>query len=146
MALCHYLKDKGKKLPKAIIGFSPWTDLTAGGSSYTENADKDPIFGHSKEDIINKSTYIGEDEATNPYISPLFGEFEGFPPMLIQAGTHEMLLSDSSSVAEKAKAAGVDVTFTIYEGMFHVFQMVGYLIPESKKAWSQVGEFIDNLT
>lgn len=146
MALCHYLKDRGKMLPKAIIGFSPWTDLTASGSSYTENVDKDPIFGHSKEDIISKSSYIGDDEATNPYISPLFGEFEGFPPMLIQAGTHEMLLSDSSSVAEKAKAAGVDVTFTIYEGMFHVFQMVGYLIPESKKAWSQVGEFIDNLT
>lgn len=145
MALCHYLKDLGRKLPKAVIAFSPWTDLTASGWSYKENADIDPIFGHSKDDIITKSAYIGDDDAANPYISPLFGDFEGFPDMLIQAGTHEMLLSDSQAVAKKAKEAGVDVIFTEYEGMFHVFQMVGYLIPESKKAWTQVSEFIEKL-
>ncbi len=144
MALTHYLKDQERKLPAALVCMSPWTDLTISGKSYTENVSLDPVFGNSKEDIINKSCYIGGNDAANPYISPMFGDFTGFPPMLIQVGTHEMLFSDSETVAEKAKAVGVDVTFTIYEGMFHVFQMVGLLMPESKAAWQEIGEFIKN--
>ena len=145
MSMCHYLIQNGRKLPAGIIALSPWADLTASGDSYRDNVEIDPIFGHSKEDIISKSSYIGDEDATNMLISPMFGEFEGFPPMLIQAGTHEMLLSDSVTVAKKAKEAGVDIIFTIFDGMFHVFQMVGYLMPESKKAWTEIGEFIDRL-
>ena len=59
----------------------------------------------------------------DPYISPLFGDFRGFPPMLIQVGSIEMLLSDSVSVAAKAREQGVKVRLSVYEGMFHVFQM-----------------------
>lgn len=145
LALCLYLKDNNMTLPTAIICLSPWTDLTASGDSYVDNKEIDPVFGNSQDDLINDSAYIGDDSPENPYISPLFGEYENFPPMLIQVGTHEMLLSDSVSLAEKAKKAGVDVTLTQYEGMFHVFQMVGYLIPESKKAWEEIGGFIEKL-
>ena len=79
------------------------------------------------------------------YISPLFGDFRGFPPMLIQVGSLEMLLSDSVSVAAKARQQGIRVRLSIYEGMFHVFQMAYLNIPESKKAWAEVGKFVDVL-
>lgn len=146
MAVCHYLRDNHRKMPRAIIAMSPWADLTASGKSYIENVDIDPIFGHSDDDIIFDSAYIGDADPANPYISPMFGDFKDFPPMLIQVGTHEMLFSDAETVAEKGKLAGVDVTFTVYDGMFHVFQMVGNLMPESKKAWAEVKDFISSLS
>ena len=79
------------------------------------------------------------------YISPLYGDFRGFPPMLIQVGSYEMLLSDSVSVAAKAREQGVKVRLSIYEGMFHIFQMAMLLLPESKKAWVEIGKFIEVL-
>ncbi|MCH5334064.1 MAG: alpha/beta hydrolase, partial [Agathobacter sp.] len=123
MALCMYLRDHGMPLPCGIVAMSPWTDLTASGESYETNYEKDPLFGNTRESIIYLDDYAGEHDKTEPYISPLFGDFHGFPPMLIQVGSLEMLLSDSVSVAEKARAQGVKVRLSVYEGMFHVFQM-----------------------
>lgn len=145
MALCHYLKDHEVELPAGIIAMSPWTDLTAGGSSYKDNYEIDPVFGCGGDYLIHDSAYIGEHDAKNPYISPAFGDFTGFPPMLIQVGTCEMLLSDSEIVAKKALEAGVKVRLSKYEGMFHVFQMAAKLMPESSKAWSEVGKYIELL-
>ncbi len=144
LGLCHYLKDKGRKLPKAVVAMSPWADLTGSGASYTDNVDIDPVFGSRPEAVIG-SSYIGEDNAENPYISPMFGDFTGFPKLLIQVGTDEMLLSDSQTVRDKAGEAGVSVEYTEYQGMFHVFQLSGKLMPESKQAWEQIKEFIDEL-
>ena len=107
MALCHYLTDRDRILPAGIVAMSPWTDLTASGSSYTENFEIDPLFGNTNESLIYNSVYPGNHDLTDPYISPLFGDFTGFPPMLIQVGSNEMLLSDSVLVAEKAKSQGV---------------------------------------
>lgn len=144
LGLCHYLRDKGRLLPKAIITMSPWADLTGSGASYRDNVEIDPVFGSRPEAVIG-STYIGEDKADNPYISPAFGDFTGFPRMLIQVGTDEMLLSDSQTVRDKAIDAGVAVEYTEYQGMFHVFQLAGKLMPESKQAWGQIKQFIDEL-
>ena len=63
--------------------------------------------------------------------------------MLIQVGSYEMLLSDSELVAEKAKHAGCKVRLSVYEGMFHIFQMAMLMIPESKHAWQEIGRFLD---
>jgi len=145
MALCHYLKDHGMQLPCGIVAMSPWTDLTASGESYETNYEKDPLFGNTKESLIYQNDYPGEHDRMDPYISPLFGDFRGFPPMLIQVGSIEMLLSDSVSVAAKAREQGVKVRLSVYEGMFHVFQMAYLNIPESKKAWAEAGKFIDVL-
>ena len=144
LGLCHFLKDNNKKLPAAVIAMSPWTDLTGSGASYKDNVAIDPVFG-SRPEVVVGSTYIGDDNAENPYISPMFGDFTDFPKLLIQVGTDEMLLSDSRSVRDKACEAGVSVEYTEYQGMFHVFQMAGKLMPESKQAWEQVGEFIAGL-
>lgn len=142
LALCHYLKDKDENLPGGIILMSPWTDLTLSGESYTSRKDIDPIFGHGGDELLHDNPYVGENSPENPYISPLFGELGGFPPILIQVGTSEILYSDSASLAQKAKAAGVKVHFTEYEGMFHVFQAAGNMMPEAKCAWDEVGRFI----
>lgn len=146
MALCHYLKDKNMQLPCGLIAMSPWTDLTAGGESYDTNYEKDPLFGNSRDTLIYNKDYLGDNDPMNCYISPLFGDFRGFPPMLIQVGSIEMLLSDSVSVAAKAREQGCRVRLSIYEGMFHIFQMAAKLLPESKKAWVEVGRFIENIT
>lgn len=145
MAMCHYLIANNRKLPGGVVAMSPWTDLTASGASYEDNFEIDPIFGNTKNSLIYENTYAGDNDPKEPCISPLFGSFEGFPPMLIQVGSHEMLLSDSVTVAEKAKQAGVKVRFTVYEGMFHVFQMAATMMPESKRAWAEVGKFLQML-
>lgn len=145
LALCMYLKDQKRPLPGGIIAMSPWTDLTVSGSSYDDNYEKDPLFGNTRDSLIYNKDYVGDNDPANPYISPLFGDYEGFPPMLIQVGSIEMLLSDSEGVAEKAEAAGVKVKLTIYEGMFHIFQMALKLLPESQAAWTEIGRFLDEI-
>ena len=143
MALCMYLRDHNMPVPGGIIAMSPWTDLTASGESYETNYEKDPLFGNTRDSLIYSKDYIQDEDPTNPYISPLYGNFSGFPPMLIQVGSYEMLLSDSELVAEKAKRAGCKVRLSIYEGMFHIFQMAMLMIPESKHAWQEIGRFLD---
>ena len=146
MALCMYLKDHHMPMPCGIVAMSPWTDLTASGESYETNYEKDPLFGNTKESLIYVNDYAGNHDKMDAYISPLFGNFKEFPPMLIQVGSIEMLLSDSVSVAAKARQQGVKVRLSVYEGMFHVFQMAYLNIPESKRAWAEVGKFIEILT
>ena len=143
MALTMYLRDHNLPLPAGLVCMSPWTDLTASGESYDTNFHKDPLFGNTRESLIYINDYPGLHDPMDPYISPLFGDFRQFPPMLIQVGSIEMLLSDSVEVAAKARAQGVRLRLSVYEGMFHVFQM-GYLnIPESKNAWIEVGKFFN---
>lgn len=146
MALCHYLKDHGKSLPCGIVAMSPWTDLTASGESYDTNYERDPLFGKTRDSLIYNKEYIRDNDPLNAYISPLYGDFRGFPPMLIQVGSYEMLLSDSVSVAAKAREQGVKVRLSIYDGMFHIFQMAAKMLPESKRAWVEIGKFMDVLT
>ncbi|MEY8353095.1 alpha/beta hydrolase [Lachnospiraceae bacterium 54-53] len=141
LALGLYLKDHGIALPGGFITMSAWTDLTNSGESYVSNYEIDPLFGNSTHNMLYHSDYIGSGDPTDPYISPLFGEFEGFPPVLLQVGSYEVLLSDTLAVAEKLKQAGVKRRLSVYEGMFHVFQMGLDLIPESREAWEEVEAF-----
>ena len=114
-----------------------------------KNAFKDMLkfknLGKTRDSMLYNKDYLGENDPTNEYISPLFGDYEGFPPLLIQVGSYEMLLSDSTRVAKKAKEAGGKVKLSIYEGMFHVFQMAMLLMPESKKAWAEIKRFLHYL-
>jgi acetyl esterase/lipase len=146
MALCHYLKDHGMQLPCGIVAMSPWTDLMASGESYDTNYERDPLFGNTRDSLIYNKDYVGDHDPMDAYISPLYGDFRGFPPMLIQVGSYEMLLSDSVSVASKARHQGVKVRLSIYDGMFHIFQMAAKMLPESRKAWAEIGKFIDVLS
>lgn len=142
LALAMYLRDQGMPLPQKLVMMSPWTDLTASGPSYEENYEKDPLFGNTRESMIYNGEYVGKENPKLPYISPLFGDFAGLPPMLFQVGSLEMLLSDSVVAAEKAKKAGCDVTLTVYPEMFHVFQLSMDKLAESREAWEEIRRFL----
>lgn len=143
LALCLYLRDHGLPMPAGLVLMSPWTDLTCSGETYETNFDRDPLFGRSRDTMLYNSPYIGDADPRNPYISPAFGDFTGFPPMLLQAGSYEMLLSDTLQTAHQARAARVRRRVSVYEEMFHVFQMSMDLIPESREAWEEVSRFME---
>ena len=145
IALTMYLRDHNMPLPCGIVAMSPWTDLTLSGESYTLNYELDPLFGNSKQTMLYECDYPGDHDIKDPYISPIYGHFRDFPPMLIQVGSTEMLLSDSVTAASMADVAGVDVRLSIYDDMFHVFQMAGKLFPDAKKAWEEIETFIQLL-
>ena len=143
LALCLYLRDHRLPLPAGLILMSPWADLTCSGDSYEENYERDPLFGNTRESMLYHSPYIGNADPKDPYLSPVFGNFKGLPPMLFQVGSYEMLLSDTMEAVNKACIAGVKHRMTVYEGMFHVFQMSMDLIPESRAAWKEAGRFLE---
>jgi len=141
LALAMYLRDLQYPTPAGLVLMSPWADLTNSGQSYIDNFEIDPLFGNSTNNMLYNSSYIGNHDPADPYISPIFGDFSSLPPMLIQVGTHEVLLSDSITIAQKAKKEGLKVKLSIYEGMFHVFQMSGEMLPESRQAWDEINKF-----
>ncbi|MCR4850912.1 MAG: alpha/beta hydrolase [Lachnospiraceae bacterium] len=145
LALIMYLRDHNIDLPHGVITMSAWTDLTKSGDSYSENFDNDPVFGGTKHTLVYKKGYYGQNDPAIPYISPVFGSFKDFPPMLMQVGELEMLLDDTASVAKKAQKEGVSVTMHTYPGMFHVFQLGLNTFPESKDAWDEIISFIASL-
>ncbi len=146
LALCLYLKDHSRSLPGGLVLMSPWTDMTASGPSYLDNYERDPLFGNTTDSLIYNRDYAGWNDLKDPYLSPVFGGFWGFPPMLIQAGSQEMLLSDSVTLAYKAKRQGAKVRLSVYGGMFHVFQMGMMMMPESKRAWREIGRYFQVVT
>ena len=142
LALTMKIREEKLPLPEKIITMSAWTDLTAGGASYDDNFLTDPVFGGSRDSLIYNNPYIGENDPKNPFISPAFGDFSEFPPVLMQVGEREMVLSDTLTVSEKMKAAGVPVTMHVFPGMFHDFQMGLNSFPESREAWEEIRRFL----
>ncbi len=148
LATTLYLRDNEVPLPKAVIVMSPWANLENTSPSRTDNYDKDPCLGQGLQGIalqISNPDYVGEHDIKDPYISPVYGDYKDFPPLLVQVGTHEILYDDAIDVAKKAEAAGVKVQETTYNGMFHVFQMAWQIVPEGKKAWNEVQTFIKDV-
>ena len=136
------LRDAHRPLPAAAVLMSPWTDLTASGPSYQSRADADPIYRRSMI-LMMAGAYLGPDgDARAPLVSPLFGDLNGLPPMLIQVGDREIVLSDSVLLAEKARAAGVEVAVEIWEGMIHVFQQFPAELVEARQALQSAGLFL----
>jgi len=138
------LRDAGEPLPVAIVVMSPWADLTHKGQSHHTNADSESVL---VTDVLKEWALYYTDTANldNPLVSPVYADFRGFPPLLIQVGGDEILLDDSLLLAEKAGADGVDVTLKIWDEMWHVWQALGDLIPESRAAFEEMGQFVQNL-
>ena len=140
LALTMMLRDRGRPLPAALVVLSPWTDLTESGDTHFANGSLDPTI--SSEDLRNTALlYIGGDDPQNPYISPLFGDFTGFPPTLIHVGAIEVLLDDSRNLAIRMEEQGVEVDIDVYEGMWHVWHM--FDVPEAAQAIRKIAWFID---
>ena len=137
--LVQVLKGQGRILPRGIILFSTWTDLTKSGKSHEQKAEIDPILS---EEYIDKAIqdYAQGRELNNPYISPLFADFTGFPPTYIQVGENEILLSDSLNLQKRLRKYHVQVQLDFYSGMWHVFQMSPF--KTAYDAMDQMAEFI----
>jgi epsilon-lactone hydrolase len=144
VALMAALRDAGEDLPAAAVLMSPWTDLSFSGASMTERIDEDPVL---TPDEIREfaATYLAGADPRTPLASPLFARLDGLPPLLIQVGTAELLLSDSEELARSAAAAGVDVSVQLCEGAPHVYPaMLG--TPEAAEATDQAGAFLRDKT
>ena len=140
VALLVAARDAGEALPAAAVLMSPTVDLTSSGASMTERADQDPI---STPAMLRQfaSDYLAGADPRTPLASPLFASLSGLPPLLVQAGTADLLLSDAERLATAAAEAGVNVTLEIREGLPHVYQlMLG--TPEAAEATGQIGKFL----
>ena len=112
--------------------------------SYDDNKDLDPFV--SKDGIAwFASVYTPEEgDRKNPYASPIYGNFNNFPPMLIQVGTREVLLDDSKKLANKAESAGCNVKLEVWDDMVHIFQGFAPFLPEANDALKSMSKFIDD--
>jgi acetyl esterase/lipase len=133
------LRDAGEALPACAVCLSPWTDLEGSGASAQPGGADDPMISVAALRDMGK-LYAGAD-LRNPLAAPLHGSYKGLPPLLIQVGTREILLDDSTRVADKARAAGVTVRLEIEEGAPHVWQAVPGL-PEAVDAVKRIGAFV----
>ena len=139
LSLVLKLKEQGRLLPRGIVLMSPWTDLTSSGKSFEAKAEVDPVLDR---DYIDRmvAAYAQDMDLKQPLISPLFGDFEGFPPVYIQAGENEILLSDSLRLHQALVDANVSVKMDTYKGMWHVFQMSP--VKAAREAMDKNAEFI----
>ena len=153
MDLLMKLHDEGKPMPRASVLMSPWLDMTASGSSYVENYKVDPVFGirgqtptpDEVRDLLMKSElymWFGDHDRKDPYISPVYNEFDDtYPPIFVTVGGDEMLLSDSQTLVEKFRKAGVKATLYVGDRMFHAFP-VYQIFPEARQALRAIDAFI----
>src|SRR6266513_2630561 len=112
---------------------SPYADLTLSGETLLQNRAIDPIL--TPEGLrLRVPDYVGSADASDPLISPVFGDLSGLPPLLIQAGSHEILLSDAVRLAGRAAVADVPVTLEVTPGVPHVFQGFAALLDEAGAA------------
>lgn len=141
LALLQALRDRNARMPGGAFLFSPWADLASRGGSIAENAETDAMF---TADSIRRggARYAGSLALDDPRVSPLYGRFDGLPRMIIFASSTELLRDDSVRVAEKARAAGVDVRLKIEDGLVHVWPVFKPLMPESGRTINEVAAFI----
>ena len=141
LAIMLMAREAGENLPNAAVTLSAWTDLAATGESITSRADVDPTLSGWKPGGM-ASLYLGGADPKTPLASPLYADLAGLPPLLMQVGGLEILLDDTTRVAKKAEAAGVDVTVEVQPEGFHNFQLSAGLIPEVREAVDRIGAFI----
>jgi acetyl esterase/lipase len=133
-------RDALLPLPDCAVLLSPATDLTVSGPSQRYNAEADPMFSTAAVDLLPDVYCPGQDRR-NPRLSPLFGDWNGLPPLLFHAGSTEMLLDDSVRAHDRAVQAGVEAEIEVWVGLPHVFHVFN-LIPESRAGVRAVADFI----
>ncbi len=139
LAMLLSLRDAGDPLPAAAVCISPVTDLAGTGESFL--AKQDPALTAEFVLTMNRH-YAGNQDLRSPLLSPHYGNLRGLPPLLIQVGEDEILLSDATRLADNARAAGVDVSLVIWPKMWHVWHLFAPSLPEAQLAINAIGTFI----
>jgi acetyl esterase/lipase len=134
-------RDHGLPLPAAAFAMSPMTDLTLAGTTMETRRDDDPLLSPEALQARIADYTAGQDAALG-LISPLFADLVDLPPLIIQAGTHEVLLDDALRLAQRAAGADVEVTLDITPGVPHVFQAYYPLLDEATAALDRAGQFL----
>jgi acetyl esterase/lipase len=137
------LRDAGDPLPAGGVCCSPMTDLACTGETFNKHGD---ALLTPEQARAFAQHYFGSQDPRLPLISPHYGRLEGLPPLLIQAGADEILLSDSQRLADHARAAGVEMELTIWPGMWHVWHIYVPFLPEARQAVAAIGAFVRGRT
>ncbi len=138
-------RDAGLPLPAAAVCLSPWVDLEGTGESMKTRLHVDPIASPQGTSLLAQA-YLGNRSLRTPLASPLYADLKGLPPLLIQVGDHEVLLDDSTRIAERARAAGVKVKLEVWPEMVHVWQLFAGILPEGQQAVDGIGSFLREYT
>lgn len=134
-------RDAGVALPGAVACLSPWTDLTMTSASIDANAATDPMLDRPRLQVY-ADWYLAGGDPRDPLASPRFADLSGLPPVLLHAAEQEVLLDDARLVAEAIAAAGGEVEYRTWPGVFHVWHAVAGLAPEADEAVAAVGAFL----
>jgi acetyl esterase/lipase len=135
------LRDSNVRLPSSALVMSPYADLTLSGETIVGKATIDPIL--TPEGLrLRVQDYVADGDASDPRISPIFGDLRGLPPLLIQVGSNEILLSDAVRLAGRAAQDDVPVTLDVTPGVPHVFQGFAALVDEASAALDRAGTFL----
>ena len=141
LAMAVFARNEGMPLPGGMVMISPFVDMTLTAESILGKAKVDPMLS-----VVplqrGVSAYCGEILPADPSVSPVFAELDDLPPMLIQVGSDEILLDDALLLEQRAQAAGVQVSCTVHEGMWHNFQMFSAFVEKADKALWAIADFV----
>jgi cation diffusion facilitator CzcD-associated flavoprotein CzcO/acetyl esterase/lipase len=144
LALAQRLRDRGDPQPAGFVLLNGWFDLTCVGPSMEANRRRD-VGLHRSHLVESAEYYRGSADLANPELSPVNADLSGLPPMYLQVGTHDILMSDSDRIAEHAERAGVDLRYERYEGMWHDFQIATGMLPEADGAIEDLAAALDDI-
>lgn len=139
LTLCLHLREKERFLPGRLVLLSPWTDMTCSGESYQTCKEVDPMITEEYMHAV-RNAYASGLDWEDPMLSPVNGNFEGFPPVMIQVGSNEVLFSDSAALHHNLVAQGIPCRMECWEGMWHVFQT--FPIPRADRAVDSIAKFL----
>lgn len=134
------IRNAGLAMPAGCVAMSPWADMSLSGWSMLQNARNDAVLSWELL-FISARHYLKKANPTDPYASPVFASFHNFPPIMVHAGSLEILRDDASRIGERAAEAGVPVSVEIYDGMQHLFQTSPY-VPEARVSLNRLAQFI----
>lgn len=137
------LRDQHLPMPPAAACLSPVVDMQFSTAAIPSHPDYDWITMARLETI--KTTYLTGQDLRDPSVSPLYASLSHLPPLYIQAGSAEFMFDDISALVKKAKWAGVQVRYEVWEGMFHCWQIFGEQVPEAKEAIDRLGAYIHDV-
>ena len=142
-SLLNAVRNASLPMPAACVAMSPWADLSLSGWSMMQNAASDELLSWDFL-FVSARHYLKKTNPCDAYASPAFTSFKDFPPIMVHAGSAEILRDDASRLGDRAADAGVPVSVEIYDGMQHVFQASN--VPEAKVSIQRLGQFIRTRT
>lgn len=141
LALLQRLREEGLPMPAGAALLSPWGDLTGTLPAYTREAHREPLL-HVPTLRECGQAYAGSTALDHPQLSPIHADYQGLPPLLIQATDAEVLADDARQIHQRAQAAGVNVALELWPGLWHVWQLFAGLVPEAGEASARMGRWM----